>query len=193
MSYSNRNEKLSTKRAIVNGDTEALAKSMTERMRRFCHEYIQDFNPEKAVLRAGYLTKYPRRQAYNLLRHEGIKAYIEEVQTTKVSKITAVDPNYVIGKITAIVSDPDAKHADQLRGLELLAKHLGMFIDRQELTGKDGGPLSVVQEETRQEAEELVGLLQQLHVRKQKENKEAEVKTGNVIDFNDSKKVGKGG
>jgi phage terminase small subunit len=35
----------------------------------------------------------------------------------------------------------DAK--DVLKGCELLGKHLGMFIDKKEVTGKDGGPLII--------------------------------------------------
>ncbi len=117
------------------------------------------------------------------MKHVGILAMIEELKNGRTYEITAVDPNYVIGKITAIVSDPEAKHSDQLRGLELLAKHLGMFVERQEITGKDGGPLSVLREEIKQEAEEMVGLLQQLHLRKEKEKVEDAVKKGNVVEF----------
>jgi phage terminase small subunit len=35
------------------------------------------------------------------------------------------------------------KRYDKVKALELLGKHLGMFIDRTELTGKDGTPLSL--------------------------------------------------
>ncbi len=175
--------RLSTRRAVATGDAAALAKSLTERMRRFCHEYIQDFDGKQAVLRAGYITKYPARQALNLMKHAGILAMIEELKNGRTYEITAVDPNYVIGKITAIVSDPDAKHSDQLRGLELLAKHLGMFVERQEITGKDGGPLSVLREEIKQEAEEMVGLLNQLHKRNEREKVEKKIAEGNVVEF----------
>lgn len=175
----NRTGSISSKRAVEKRDIEAVKKSLTARQRRFCHEYVTDFDKRNSVLRAGYVTQYPDRQAGNLFKHEGVLAYIEELKLSNKCEITAVDPNYVIGKITKIVSDPDAKHSDQLRGLELLAKHLGMFIERQELTGKDGGPLSVAREEIKQEAEEIVGLLQRLHTRKEGERKEKD----NVVEF----------
>ncbi len=170
---------LSVRRALEKEDLAAVEKALTARQRRFCHEYVHDFSKNKAVLRAGYVTSYPGRQAANLLKNEGILALIEELKTKKSYEITTIDPNYVIGKITAIVSDPAAKHADQLRGLELLAKHLGMFIERQEITGKDGGPLSVAQEEIKQEAQEMVGLLQQLNKRVISDKRAAE----NVVEF----------
>ncbi len=160
-----------TKRHVANKDIKKISQSLTVRQRRFCYEYVADFNQSQAVLRAGYVTRYPSRQANNLMKNDGIIALIEELQGKKKTELTSVDPNFVISKITAIVSDPDAKHADQLRGLELLAKHLGMFIDRQELTGKDGGPLSVQREEIKQEAAEIVSLLNRLHARKDLEDK----------------------
>lgn len=36
-----------------------------------------------------------------------------------------------------------AKTNDKLKALELLGKHLGMFVDRQEMTGKDGKPIEM--------------------------------------------------
>jgi phage terminase small subunit len=38
--------------------------------------------------------------------------------------------------IVAEVSDTKAKRFDKLKALELLGRHLGMFIDRQEVTAK---------------------------------------------------------
>jgi phage terminase small subunit len=37
----------------------------------------------------------------------------------------------------------EVKMADKLKALELLGKHLGMFVERKELTGKDGGPIQL--------------------------------------------------
>ena len=119
----------------------------------------------------------------------GIVALIEELKTSKSFEITAVDPNYVIQGITAITSDPDAKHADKLRGYELLAKHLGMLTDKQEITGKDGGPLSVAREEIEREANDIVGLLRQLHDRAEKDKQnleDAKREADNVISITKS-------
>jgi hypothetical protein len=38
----------------------------------------------------------------------------------------------VLGGIRAIAEDPDARHADRLRALELLGKHLKLFTERVE-------------------------------------------------------------
>lgn len=175
----NRPARLSTRRALEHGDLSAVEQSLTPRQRRFCHEYVLDFNKSRAVLRAGYLTKDPLRQAQNLLKNEGIVALIEELKTKKSFEITAVDPNYVVQGIVAITSNPESKDSDKLRGLELLAKHLGMLTDKQEITGKDGGPLSISREEIDSKAQEVVGLLRGMH----ELNQEKEKKDDNVVDF----------
>lgn len=45
---------------------------------------------------------------------------------------------------------------DKVRALELLGKHLGMFIDRMEMTGQGGGPVRL-QAMTDEELEEIAG------------------------------------
>lgn len=37
----------------------------------------------------------------------------------------------------------EVRMADKIKALELLGKHLGMFVDRKEITGKDGGPIQL--------------------------------------------------
>jgi phage terminase small subunit len=175
-----RRSRLSTRRALENSDLATVEKSLTARQRRFCYEYVKDFNKRAAVIRAGYVTEYPDRQATNLFKNEGIVALIEELKTKNSFEITAVDPNYVVQGIVQITSNPEAKDADKLRGFELLAKHLGMLTDKQEITGKDGGPLSVAREEAEQEAAEIIGLLRGLHARAEKDKQE---KKDNVVEL----------
>jgi phage terminase small subunit len=172
--------RLSTARALENGDLKAVESSLTKRQRRFCYEYVKDFNKRAAVLRAGYDTAYPDRQATNLFKNPGIVALIESLKEDNKYEIEAVDPNYVVQGIVAITSNPEAKDSDKLRGFELLAKHLGMLTDKQEITGKDGGPLSVAREEAEQEAAEIIGLLRGLHARAEKDKQE---KKDNVVEL----------
>lgn len=148
------------RKAVEENDIVSLYKGLTVRMRRFAEEYVIDFDGKAAAIRAGYATKWADRQAHLLLRHEGVAAYIDSLSRTKENKIVSVDPDYVIQRVLEIIGKDGAKDSDRLRGLELLARHLGMFVDRTELTGKDGGPL-----ETRvveQEAQNFTNLLKQL-------------------------------
>ncbi len=51
---------------------------MTDKQKRFCDEYLIDFNGSAAAVRAGYSEATSRQKAYELLRDEKIKSYISE-------------------------------------------------------------------------------------------------------------------
>lgn len=154
--------------AVAAGDMEALRAALSPRMRAFCEEYIVDFNGSAAYIRAGYAVKWSDRGASQLFRNAGIRAYIDHLTRSKEAKITAITPDYVIQKVTSIISSAD-KDSDKLRGLELLARHLGMFIERTEITGKDGGPI-----EQKQVVEDVNDFTQMIsNLRKRSETEKA--------------------
>lgn len=159
-----RSARKSTLEAIARDDEQGVYNTLTVRQRRFAEEYVIDFNGQAAAIRAGYTTKHPEKIATALLRHEGVAYLIDSFTRSKEAKIVSVDPDYIIQQVVAIISGPDAKNADRLRGLELLARHLGMFIDRTELTGKDGGPLEYRQK-VEEDAQTFTNLLKQLQER----------------------------
>lgn len=137
----------------------ALEQAMTPRQICFCKEYIIDFNAQQAALRAGYSPSNLANTSYQLMSYAGIRKLIEFYNQSSAAKITAVDKDYVLQKVTEIVAHA-TKDSDKLRGLELLARHLGMFIDRTELTGKDGEAIRI--EETQREADEVVRKLRSM-------------------------------
>lgn len=139
--------------AVAAGDIDLLRFHLSPMQVRFCEEYVVDYVGAKAYVRAGYSQNFADRAASNLLKNPGIRMLIDHLGQSKASKISIVDPDYVIAQVTAIIGKADAKDGDRLRGLELIARHLGMFIDRQEITGKDGGPLEL--RETQEAADEF--------------------------------------
>lgn len=140
-----RPESAAVRRALKRQDIAALKIALTPRQRRFAEEYIVDLNGTAAAIRAGYSNNYPDRQAHILLKHEGVAALIDHLMASKAARIVSVDPDYVIQRITAIINKDTARDGDKLRGLELLARHLGMLTDKQEITGKDGGAIEIQQ------------------------------------------------
>lgn len=156
--------------ALEANDMDALTSALSVRQKRFAEEYVVDFNGSAAAVRAGYSVSYPDRQAHTLLHHKGVSAYIDHLTRSKESKITSVSPDYVIQQVTAIIGKEGARDGDRLRGLELIARHLGMFIDRTEITGKDGGALEIEQRRIEQEAEGFVNVLNSLRDRAVKES-----------------------
>lgn len=130
----------------------ALEDAMNARQLAFCKEYVIDFNTTQAAIRAGYAAKNAHNTGYQLLSYRGIRRLIELYTQSNAQKITAIDKDYVIQKVTEIVSTAN-KDSDKLRGLELLARYLGMFVDRTEITGKDGEAIRI--EETKLAADEV--------------------------------------
>ena len=79
---------------------------------------------------------------HQLLNNPSVRAFIDQLLVDR-SDMIDVDVNYVVKKITRAIEKCDAagKYNEVLRGAELLAKYLGMFVERTEITGKDGGPI----------------------------------------------------
>lgn len=131
--------KPSIQAALDAGNIQEVVNNLTVKQRRFVEEYLVDFNGSAAVLRAGYETKYPNRQASELLRNPAIKAAIDLVTVERTERYT-LKPEYVVNKIQKTIekAEMDNNHNAVLRGCELLARHLGMFIERTEISGPDG-------------------------------------------------------
>ena len=119
---------------------EILLDNLTDRQRNFVIEFLKDLDATRAVLAAGYKTKYPNRIAFQLVRTPKIKLTIELLQIKRAEK-SSVTKDLVIRKVLKIIEECERDNTNPnaaLRGLELIARHLGMFIDRTEITGRDG-------------------------------------------------------
>lgn len=129
----------STQKALDEGDPELVFGSLTDKQRRFVEEYLIDFNGKQAVLRAGYNSQHPDRLAHQLLKNVAVKFVIDAITESRAKDYT-VKPEYVLGKIQRTIekAESDNNHNAVLRGCELLARHLGMFIERQEISGPNG-------------------------------------------------------
>jgi phage terminase small subunit len=170
MSDYGRPSKAAVRKAVEKGDIRAVKLALTPRQRKFCEEYNLDFNATAAAIRAGYSPKYADRQAHLLMLNEGVAMYIDDLARSKEAKVVSVDPDYIIQRITAIVNKEGARDGDKLRGLELLARHLGMFIERTEISGRDGEAIQIEKREIQQEAEAFRNLMEQLRERAEHEN-----------------------
>lgn len=179
MALSDKNTRQSrkTNELIKNGDFEALGDALTYRQKRWCEEFIVDYDATKAARRAGYTAKAIERQAYQLLHHPGCRAYAEylDKEARKNAEGKILDKEYVVQKALEGVQKAQDNNnlSAYFRGLELLARHLGMFIDKQEISGPDGQAIQIEQR-AKEEADSLIKTLQQL-ANKNTKNKVKEV------------------
>lgn len=151
--------KPSIQKALDAGDVQGVVDALTVRQKRFVEEYLVDFNATQAVVRAGYDTAHPNKIGSQLLAHPGVRAAIDQITLERADK-SIIKPDYVLNKLKRTIekAEADNNHAAVLRGLELVARHLGMFIERTEITGKDGGALEIEQRTKEEVASVLTAL-----------------------------------
>lgn len=156
---------------------------LTDKQARFVEEYLVDLNATAAYLRAGYKCSEDaaRINASKLLTNTNISQAVQTALAERSAR-TEITQDYVLANLKEIVERCmqrapvvdrrgrqiyddegnavwafDAKNAN--RALELLGKHLGLFIEKQKVT-LDGDPLRIIVDYG--EGEELADLDRQI-------------------------------
>lgn len=141
--------------------------NLTPKQQRFVEEYLIDLNATQAAIRAGYSEKTAKVIAAQNLSKLNVQEAIEEAQN-KLSERTGITQDYVLSNIQKVVErcmqqeavrardgspllveGPEGdlaclfefKETGALKGLELLGKHLGLFVDKVQHTGANGKDL----------------------------------------------------
>lgn len=121
-------------------------RELTDKQAAFVLEYVKDFNGAAAAIRAGYSPRCARQTAYELMNDPQYAHVADAVEAEKAKhyKRTEIEAGYVVHNLTQIVdATREANPKTAVAALTLLGKHLGMFTDKQEITGASGGPLDV--------------------------------------------------
>ena len=122
--------------------------ALTEKQKKFCKEYVIDYNGTQAAIRAGYSEKTAKVQASQLLREEKILTTIKNLQKEQMQELCLCEEKVIKDLCSILIrcmsAEPvmewdyeehdyvktgeyqfDSKGA--LKVIELLGKHLGMF------------------------------------------------------------------
>jgi len=139
-----------------------MSEKLTKKQQRFVDEYLADpkLNATQAAIRAGFSKKTAYSIGHELLTKDPIKKAIEVAQQ-ELKKRTEITQDWVLNNLKSVAER--CMEAEQVvyrgqpvegayqfdssganRALELIGKHLGMFKDKLELTGKDGGAINTV-------------------------------------------------
>ena len=121
---------------------------LTEKQKRFCHEYLKDLNGTHAAIRAGYSKNGAEVQASKLLRYPKVSEYLQRLMNKRAEKvdISAEDVLNSILDIRArcmqeepviVRGEPTGEWkfdaANALKSNELIGKHIKLFTDRVEV------------------------------------------------------------
>lgn len=125
---------------------------LTNKVKRFCDEYLIDLNGKEAAIRAGYAPNYADRQAYRLLQDEDVKGYITDRMAEKDKELIA-SQDEVLKYLTTVIRGGELderivfnnfgeakktairNQQNQLKAAELLAKRYGLLDNKVSLTG----------------------------------------------------------
>ena len=102
---------------------------MTDKQKRFCEEYLIDFNATQAAIRAGYSEKTANRIASENLSKPDIQKYIAELQAESQER-NQIKRDDIVNELKRIgFADIDIdfiRVKDKIKALELLTKILGL-------------------------------------------------------------------
>ena len=107
--------------------------SLTARQVRFVKEYLMDLNGTQAAIRSGYSPRTAKEQAARLLTNVHVKAAVDAGKA-KLHAQVDLTAEKVIAELLRVayaeVDTTDIRVSDKLRALELLAKHMGLLVER---------------------------------------------------------------
>ena len=123
---------------------------MNARQEVFCREYAACGNATTAAIKAGYSEKTARKIGSRLLTYVDIKKRIGELGKVCEEKafLTIAEKRRILQEIAqdpeARKEDPESRKDERMKAIDLDNKMEGVYINRTELTGNNGGPLEFV-------------------------------------------------
>lgn len=157
------NERINARvtKAMAEGGPIAVIGLLTEKQIRFVEAYTENFDKDAALIAAGYNVANKSnagKMAFQMLNHPAIKIAVRHYTEKRVDKAVLSQEfvEYQLLKIAnamekATLAGDTKSAAVMLRSIEVMGKLLGMFVDRQEITGKDGDAIRI--EETNDTAD----------------------------------------
>lgn len=104
-------------------------KGLTDKQRRFCEEYIIDWNATQAAIRAGYSSKSAAAEASRLLRNVNISSYVESIKDDlkRLSGVTVLRNMITLAKIAYPKEGIPDNERNQIDAIKELNKMIGGY------------------------------------------------------------------
>lgn len=119
-----------------------MAQQLTPQRKRFCEEFLVDLDAGAAAQRAGYslINKRAASVTGNRLRsYPCVQEEISRLQRERGARVE-ITADFVLRELEKVARQEDVAQGTKVRALELLGKHLGMFVERHEVKVTDLTP-----------------------------------------------------
>lgn len=70
----------------------------------FIGEYVVDWDSHAAMMRTGYVGKYPRQRAYDILKKPDVRAEVERIRNTIIVKVQSISSSAAIDDAVAVLN-----------------------------------------------------------------------------------------
>jgi len=100
-------------------------KTLTQKQKRFCDEYVIDLNAKQAAIRAGYSEKGAKENASRMLTYANVKEEVKKLQS-EVGIRNEITADFVLNGIKDIALDGE-QETNRLRAFEMLGKYAGIY------------------------------------------------------------------
>jgi phage terminase small subunit len=107
----------------------------------FVREYLVDLNATQAAIRVGYSPKTAKVQGSRLLTNVAIRSAVDEGRR-KATQQADVTVSEILQGLKAEAKGADNASA-RVAAWSWLGKYAKLFTDKTELSGKDGGPVTI--------------------------------------------------
>lgn len=115
---------------------------LTDKQQAFVNEYLIDLNATQAAIRAGYSEKTAAVIGNENLTKPYVADAIAKAQAQRSARVLVTQDDVIKGLLDeATNKDDGSSHGARVASWSHLGKHLGMFKDKVEHTGKDGADL----------------------------------------------------
>lgn len=123
--------------------------NLTPKQQRFVEEYLIDLNATQSAIRAGYSEKTAYSVGHENLKKPEIQKAIQEAQEILSNK-TQLTVDMVVNGLLKEAQDyaEGSTQSARVSAWAHLGKHLGMFTEKVQHSGPDGGPVQVATKAT---------------------------------------------
>ena len=99
---------------------------LSDKQKRFCKEYVVDFNATRAAIAAGYSKRTARSVGWENLTKPDIQNYIQSLQSSQLERLE-INADELTSFFRSVMNNEEARDSDRIKAAENLGKRIGYY------------------------------------------------------------------